>query len=151
MSAHELLYNLSLFSELTDTEIDVIAPLCHEVAGQAGDRIIEEGEPVRYLYILLSGEVSIHKRRADGQYVALASVGKDAVLGELTFFKFTPASATVKATEPFKALAIDQANLQRLLDTDSKIGSKLYKKLALVAGKRLKTMISQYAESISSP
>ncbi|MEK6549435.1 MAG: cyclic nucleotide-binding domain-containing protein [Nitrospirota bacterium] len=144
MVDHELLESLSFFSELTDTEFLAVRPLCNEIHGQAGDCIIKEGEPVRNLYILVSGQVAILKRRADGKQLALATVGKGEVLGELTFLKFTPAFATVEAKEPFTALAIDQSELQRLLDSETCIGAKLYKKLARITGRRLRTITSQF-------
>ena len=109
-----LVTRLSFFSDLTDTEFDTITPFCHEVAGKTGTMLIREGEPVKNVYILLSGTASVFKKQADGKQVLLASVGKGDVLGELSFLQSVRATATVKAKRPYRALAIDQGDLQRI-------------------------------------
>jgi len=141
-----LVTHLSFFSGLTDTEFDTITPFCREVTGKAGTVLILEGEPVKNIYILLSGAASVFKKQADGKQVLLASVGKDDVLGELSFLQSVRATATVKAKRPFRALAIDQDDLQRLLVTHIDMAAKLYRKLALIAGRRMSALLRHHFE-----
>jgi CRP-like cAMP-binding protein len=137
---------LPFFSDLAGMERDVILPLCREIKGKAGELIIREGKPVKNLYVLVSGGASVFKERADGKQVLLASVGKGDVLGELSFLRSVLASATVKAKRPYRALAIDQKDLQRLLVTHLNIAAKLYRKLALIAGQRMSALLRHHFE-----
>ena len=141
-----LVTRLSFFSDLTDTEFDTITPFCHEVTGKTGTMLIREGEPVKNVYILLSGTASVFKKQTDGKQVLLASVGKGDVLGELSFLQSVRATATVKAKRPYRALAIDQGDLQRLLVTHLDMAAKLYRKLALIAGRRMSALLSHHFE-----
>ena len=137
---------LWFFSDLTDAEIDVVLPLCREMKGKAGEVMIREGDPVKNLYVLLSGEMFVFKKQADGTQALLAIVGKGDVVGELSFLQSTCASVTVKAKKPFTALAIDQRDLQRLLVIDLNMAAKLYKKLAFIASRSLSTTLRHHFE-----
>ncbi len=141
-----LVAGLAFFSDLTDAERDAITPFCREVKGMAGALIIREGMPVKNLYILLSGGASVFKKRADGKQVLLASVGKGDVLGELSFLQSVLGTATVKAKRPFRALAIDQGGLQRIMVIHLNMAAKLYKRLALVAGRRMSALLRHHFE-----
>lgn len=150
IAVRDLVVSLAFFSDLADPEIDVILPLCHEMKGKAGDTLIQEGQPVKNLYILLSGEAAVFKKQADGKPALLAAVGKGDVLGELSFLQSVSASATVKAKKPFTALAIDQSDLQRLLVTDLNIAAKLYQKLAFIASRRMSATLRHHFDGQSS-
>jgi len=141
---------LSFFSDLSPQELDIVLPLCKEIEGKAGDVLISEGQAVRNLYILLAGEVSVFKKQPDGTQTLLATVWKGDVLGELSFLQSVSASATVKAKQPFTALAIDQQDLQRLLVTDLNMAAKLYQKLALIASRRMSATLRHHFEGQSS-
>jgi CRP/FNR family transcriptional regulator len=142
----DILEEVSIFSDLTMEELAVIAPLCSQREGKAGELIIQEGECVQNLYILLSGDATIKKARADGKLVPLDHVGKDDLLGEVTFFRNTPASATVEAKTPFKALVLNQKEFHRLLDENPTLGLKVYKKFSRVLSVRIKKRLAQLVE-----
>src|SRR5207247_10797347 len=95
MVATDILEELSFFCDLTMEELALIAPLCTLIEGQAGDFIIQEGKLVPNLYILLSGKATVQKNRDDGKQVPPASVGKDELIGEVSFFKMAVASAPI--------------------------------------------------------
>jgi CRP/FNR family transcriptional regulator len=146
MRTLDILEEVSLFSDLTMDELALIAPLVVMKEGKAGDCIIQEGECVQSVYILLSGSATVAKTRADGKKVPLDQVGKGDLLGEVTFFKNTPASATVQATAPFKALEFNQKDFHRLLDTHPPLGLKIYKKFSRVLSMRIKKRLAQLVE-----
>jgi CRP-like cAMP-binding protein len=83
----EILEDLSLFCDLTPEELDSIMPLSQLVEGKPGDCLVREGEQVKNLYILVSGEAHVNKTRTDGTQVQLGSLGKDDLIGEVTFLK----------------------------------------------------------------
>ena len=146
MQALDILEEVSLFADLTMEELALIAPLVVMKEGKAGDFIIQEGECVESVYILLSGNATVMKARGDGKKVSLDQVGKDDLLGEVTFFKNTPASASVQAITSFKALQFNQKDFHRLLDTDPQLGLKIYKKFSRVLSVRIKKRLAQLVE-----
>ena len=146
MRAMDVLEEVSLFSDLSMDELALIAPLAVMKDGKAGDFIIQEGECVENVYILLSGNATVMKARPDGKMVSIDQVGKDDLLGEVTFFKNTPASATVQATAPFRALQFNQKEFHRLLDAHTPLGLKIYKKFSRVLSVRIKKRLAQLIE-----
>ena len=60
----------------------------------------------------------------------IGEVKKGSIIGELSLYDNTVASATVRATEPFKALAIDSMKFSQVLEAHPVLGYKIFKKLA---------------------
>jgi len=137
MTTLATLEDVALFADLTMDELVLILPLCAVKEGSAGEVIIQEGARVRHLYILLTGNATVKKARADGKMAVIARVGKNDLLGEVTFFKNTPGSATVEASSSFYALEIEQTKLHRLLDQHPALGLKIYKKFARILSRRI--------------
>ena len=150
MRALDVLEEVSLFYDLTMDDLALIQPLAVMKDGKAGDFIIQEGECVENVYILLSGKATVLRTRADGKKVSIDEVGKDDLLGEVTFFKNTPASASVQATAPFKALQFNQKEFHRLLDSHPPLGLKIYKKFSRVLSVRIKKRLAQLVEYLPS-
>ncbi len=146
MRAMDVLEEVSLFADLTMDELALIAPLAAMKEGKAGEFIIQEGECVESVFILLSGNAAIMKTRPDGKRISIDVVGKDDLLGEVTFFKNTPASASAQATSPFRALQFNQKEFHRLLDSHPPLGLKIYKKFSRVLSVRIKKRLAQLVE-----
>lgn len=148
----EVLEELSLFSDLTPDELDSIMPLCQLVEGKPGNCLVREGEQVKNLYILVSGEAHVNKTRTDGKPVQLGSLRKGDLIGEITFYKtIIPAAATVEAKTIFTAVALNQKEFHRFLDKRPLLGFKIYKHFARIMSQRFKNLISQFAESVKVP
>ena len=148
MGLLDILEEVSIFADLTMEELSLLAPLCRVIEGKAGDVLVREGELVQHMYLLLSGEGTVTKTRADGKLVKLNRVGKDDLVGEITFFKNTPASASVVANGPYQALEIEQKEFHRLLGAYPKLGVKMYKKFARILSGRVKTCLAQLVEHL---
>ena len=146
MQTLAILEEVSLFSDLSMDELALIEPLCEFKEGKAGDVIIQEGECVQNVYVLLFGQAAVMRTRTDGKKVSIDQVGKDDLIGEVTFFKNTPASATVQATAPFKALQLNQKDFHRLLDSHPPLGLKIYKKFSRILSVRIKKRLAQLVE-----
>ncbi len=151
MTFQEFLKQVSLFKDLTDEEINSIAPLCRLVEGKADDRLIKEGLPVKSVFFLLAGQSVVTKGVDQSKQSVIGDVKKGAVIGELSLYDNTVASATVRATEPFKALAIDSMKFSQLMEANPVLGYKIFKKLAQATSRRLKMVSGEHAECLSFP
>jgi CRP-like cAMP-binding protein len=62
-----------------------------------GKPILEEGKEGEGLFVILTGEVQVTRKDAQGETVVLANLREGDVLGEIGMIKDTPATATVTA------------------------------------------------------
>ena len=65
---------------------------------KSGQTLFEEGYPADGVYLVCSGKVKVVKNRA-GKDIVLATLGENAIFGEMAFIDSRPRSATVIATE----------------------------------------------------
>jgi len=146
MTLQEFLRQLQLFRDLTDREINLLVPICKVVQGQAGNRIIKEGDPVHTIYFLLSGQASVMKGTS-----MIGTVIRGTIVGELSLYDNTTASVTIQALDPFKALAIKSAEFNRVMEENQTLGYKVFRKLARNTSFRLKAVSGELAEYIAAP
>lgn len=91
----------------------------HDVA--PGVTIIEEGQPGRGLFMLLSGEVDVAKRDEESK-VLLATLGPGDVFGEISLVNDEPTSASVTAAKQSTVLFLAKEIFLRLIEAVPEIG-----------------------------
>ena len=146
MDIRECLESLPLFSDLTGPEIELLVPLCRVLEGGIGYYILEEGASVHTIFFLISGEANVRK-----EGTLLATVGKGAVLGEMSLLNHGSAFATIQAKCAFKAIAIEQAAFARLLEEHARLGYKILKKIARLLALRLMMTDAKLADCMNIP
>ena len=79
---------------------------------EKGEIIVREGEPADCAYIIVSGEVEVHKRNKLGRHVLVGRVGANEIVGEICLFvDNTHRMATVTAsTEKVQMIRLDKAD-----------------------------------------
>src|SRR4051795_7015302 len=126
----ELLRRVSLFSELSPSELEKIARVAVPRSYQAGSIILREGDPGDTCYILRSGRARVVRQHADGRAITLTNLGPGEIFGELAMFGGEVRSATVEAVDDVQAVAILAGDLKRLLNQHPQIAVKLLGALA---------------------
>ncbi len=106
-----LLKNFSFFKTLKKNEIKLFVPFIRHKQFQKGETIIREGDPGKYLFIILSGMVEVIGEND----VNIAFLGKEEILGEMSLISGQAAGATIKAVEPTKTIYINSRNFRKLL------------------------------------
>ncbi|MCB1487760.1 MAG: cyclic nucleotide-binding domain-containing protein [Bauldia sp.] len=86
----------------------------------AGALLTDEGQPVKALVMVCSGQVVVE---AQGRVITRLHAGS--LVGELAFISGNPASATVRAEVPTRGFVIDMAGLQRLASADEVMASAI--------------------------
>lgn len=107
-----LLKSLSIFKETPETTLAELAPLMQEEEVEQGTVIFEEDEPGDCMYIILSGEIQIHKGKT-----TLAVLHEKEVFGELSLLDAETRSATATAKTDCILFKIDQEPFYELIDT----------------------------------
>ncbi|TAJ10969.1 MAG: cyclic nucleotide-binding domain-containing protein [Nitrospirae bacterium] len=147
----DLLEATPLFADLSRAEIVHVASVCRLVEGPAGERLLWEGEPVHKLYVLQCGDASVLKADDAGQQVVISSVGKGAVVGEMSLLDNSSASATVVTQTPFRALELDRAAFLQVMETYPALGFKVWRKFARITSLRLRMASGLLTEYMAPP
>ena len=106
----ELIKNVPLFAHCSRKELAEIAALADEMDFPAGKEIIREGERGREFFILLDGGADVIR---SGRRIA--HLAKGDFVGEIAVIARIPRTATVKTTEPTRALVVTDQALRALL------------------------------------
>lgn len=150
----ERLHNLSLFVNLTPSELRIVDGLLHERNYLAGEVIFDEGEEGQAIYIIASGEVLISRhdagvanggsadqpRRRQGDSGRVAQLGAGTFFGELALLDNSPRSAQARAATPCQLIVFFRDDFVGLLDTHARIASKISRQLACHLGARMRGM-----------
>ena len=94
---HAFLKTVSLFSELTDAELDLLVEVATEVDYPRNSQIVRQGDPGGSLLIVRRGEVRIDLERPAGEAVHLSTFRSGDFFGEMSLFDNKPRSATATA------------------------------------------------------
>jgi len=136
----EIIKNSELFWNLTDDQVDKLAPLAVEQAFAAGQRIFTEGEPLNKFYIVASGKVSLEMEIRIGsrskRQAVTDVIGTNGFLGWSTFLNL-PASMSGTAVENCQLLAFDGEQVRKLCRDDTEIGYKVLQELVRLVSNRL--------------
>ena len=124
----EELETLQVFQSVDLETIEPSLRDCGVLELDVGDVLIEAGEHNRYLYLILSGKLSIHVKSADTPSIATVGVGES--VGELSLIDNQSASAFVVAREPTRVLAVDEELMWLLADTSHPVSYNLLSTLA---------------------
>jgi len=142
MISVEALRRCELFSELNDEELGLIAPLCRERVYEAGETICAEQEAAEELYILQEGRVAVHIHLRSAMETAgavtIEEVEPGRIFGWSSLVKQQRFTASARALERVKVIAIRGSDLNALFDQHTHIGFVVMKQLANVISSRLR-------------
>ncbi|MBI3359654.1 MAG: cyclic nucleotide-binding domain-containing protein [Chloroflexi bacterium] len=139
MSFANILKQADIFFELTPTQLELIASLCHERRCKTGDVIFEENAPSDELYIIAQGEVEIQvdpslvgdeSARHIGP-VTIATLRRGQSFGEVALVDQGLRSAAARcAAHNTQLLIIPRDKLMMLCDTYPQLGYRMMRNLA---------------------
>jgi CRP/FNR family cyclic AMP-dependent transcriptional regulator len=105
----------------------------------AGTVLIERGQPVESLFILIDGQLLVY-----ADQVEIARLLSGEVVGEISFVDSRPPLASVKATTDSHVLAIPKDLLRTKLEKDEGFASRFYRSLATFLADRLRVTTSRF-------
>lgn len=129
----------SLFSALTQEELERVSKLIFLRLYRAGRTLFFEGTPGEIMYLIHSGKVGIYKTVENKDDLLLAMLGPGSYFGEMSLLDSQPRSATAKIVEDGELVVITKKVFDQMLETDPRITSKLLITLVRVALHRLRT------------
>jgi len=123
---------LLLFAFLEESDIDWLSANGRESRLPAGELLLEQGEPVPDLVILLHGSARVLLRQGD-RTTTVGQVHSGEMLGEMSLLgDRDEASASVQAEGPITVLRVGKEGLHTRLAEDAAVGSRFFRAMAIV-------------------
>ncbi len=94
-----------------------------------GDTIFEENSIGKEMYIILTGNAKVIKKK-DGVETTLATLEEGDFFGEMSLFDNNPRSATVMALGDVKLLEINQKNFLKKISRDPSLAFRMFEKMS---------------------
>lgn len=106
-----------LFREMSDEQLDVLAPFVEPRHVSAGENLVLEGEPARDVFVVAEGvlDVIAHDLQS-GKEIVIGKIEAGDVVGEVAVFDEQPRSATVRARTDCKVFTIAFHDLRPEID-----------------------------------
>jgi CRP-like cAMP-binding protein len=145
MVSVQMLRDSDLFGKLSDEKLEQIARLCQEEAYPGRAAILQEDEEAKTLYVLQDGLVTIRIRAAgqEGGLMVDAVNDRGKTFGWSALIEPRQYTASAVCLSEVKVLAIDGAELMKLLEEDPQLGFMVMKKVAGIISSRLRNTRSQ--------
>lgn len=97
---------------MTEYEMMTLADALDQHSFLEGEYVVRYGDGVEWMYIIVSGEVKVVGRSADGADEFVCNLGRHETVGELEFLHGHRAVADVICTEPTKTCRIHRAHFE---------------------------------------
>jgi CRP/FNR family cyclic AMP-dependent transcriptional regulator len=127
---------------LNDADIDWLVAAGSRREIGAGINLIDEGQPIDSIFLVIDGAFSVHSAALGGRQIAQLLSGE--VMGEMSFVDSALPSATVKAQERSFVLAIPRRRLNTKLAEDSGFAARFYRALSMFLADRLRNTVATF-------
>jgi CRP-like cAMP-binding protein len=126
----------SVTNPLTPAQWDIVSAYLQPYTLPAGHVVFSQGASDRTLYLVESGNLSVHYQD-EKERLRLAIVGPGSVVGEAAFFSVRPRSATVQTSAPTKLWSLTALRFTELSNRQPAIALGLAMAAGAVLAKRL--------------
>ncbi len=138
----ETLRKTQLFKNLSDEQLDVVAPLCRQVHCLSGKVFFSEGDEATDLFVVLEGEVALEVDLFMGDHVrpqtiTVEKVAKDDSFGWSALVEPRRMTTTARCTRDVDIVAINGDDLKALLEKHPDIGMIVMENVAKIVRGRL--------------
>ena len=135
---------LLVFAELDDLDIDWISRLGTVVNCQPGKTLIEQGNQIDQLWVVLEGEADIFLIKSE-QRQLVGSSRRGELLGEIALLgSKSQATASVIARNKMQLLALPQAQLKQRMGADAMFSERFHRALAMLLSHRCRDQLMNH-------
>lgn len=142
------LARLPIFRGLPPADLAIVRGVLTQRAFTQGQALFTEGERAREMFVLLQGDVSVHKRLPDGREERLATLVPGAILGEMALIDGQSRSASARAASPRAVvLALSREDFDRLFHANKPFAFQLLDRIVVELSGRLRRAAARLAET----
>jgi len=123
---------------MPEEKIKEIASIASLVRFTAGQKIFNEGEIHRRLYLIVYGLVALYFNIPPRGEFRFETIGSGEVLGWSSIIEPFKKTAGAVVVENTMAISIDSEKLLRMMESDRELGYEIYKRIIRVVADRLR-------------
>jgi CRP/FNR family transcriptional regulator len=109
------------FEQLSDKNKQLMLSKGTHITVQSGSVLFSEGDSPEYVYLILSGLVSLNKITADGKEFSVNLNQKDELVGESGLFNGLALSVTATVAEDAQLVRYDRTIIERLFEENGEM------------------------------
>jgi CRP/FNR family transcriptional regulator, cyclic AMP receptor protein len=128
------LENVPLFSGMATQELMYVAGIVQEDSFSAGETVIREEDAGDSMFVVVAGEVMVHRRNAQ-----LAKLRSKDFFGEMSLLNNEPRSASVTTVSNCRLLRIEEDDFWQLLIANNSLAVAMVRVLA----ERLRELLAE--------
>lgn len=136
MDAVRALKQIFLFKDVSEPVLKLVAEAAEEVTFGPGEKIVDESEPLRALYLIRSGTV-----RATAEGKPPVTFGTGEAIGQMALLTGGPVGMTAVALERVEAFALRPERLVEKLAGNYEAGFQLYRAVARSLAVRMRRVL----------
>lgn len=106
---------IEIFEDLSVNELAAVASAIEEIAFDADETVIREGDPGDTLYLIVEGEVAVIKTEADGTELILDHIAEGDHFGEMALFEDIPRSASIRTLKASRMLMLHKQEFNEMV------------------------------------
>ena len=147
----EKLSSLHIFGGLTKEDATAVWHSVEQKRFNAGTQILEEGDGVQALWLILEGECIVSRSCGDGGVRELAHLKAGDVFGEMSFIRTAPHSANIIAKTDVVTCAWRREDYLKLAQKSPRAGFQIASNIAAVLAERIRRMDHWVCDLMSQP
>jgi len=132
------LHEIDFFRDIPEKEITTIAGYMTEKTILPGDKIFSMGESGGQIYFIRKGTVHIELPLDNGTVHHLATFGRGAFFGDMSFLDNQPRSADARAVSDVELFILDRTGFNPVIDTYPQTAGIFFERLSLEISRRLR-------------
>lgn len=140
----DILRNIPLFAKLEPAKLKLLAFTSERLTFAPGQPLFNQGDAGDAAYVIIDGEADVLVDTAAGK-TRVATLGRNAIVGEIAILCDVPRTATVLANSPLTVLRIAKDTFFRLVTEFPQMAVEIMRELAL----RVERMNAQLREAMS--
>ncbi len=133
----ELLQQMPIFGAIQDDALKFLLEPVPSITVPAGQFFFRERDPADCMYVLESGRVAVLKDWA-GRELVLHQLGPGDCFGEMALLDLFPRSASVRAVQECRAMALTSDHLYRLFEHSAEPFALIQMNIAREMSRRLR-------------
>ena len=138
---------LFILGQLSDLDIDWMIQNGSKKDLKNGEWLIEQGEEIENLFIVLTGGFSVLNKHKPAREIA--HVGPGEVLGEMSFIDARPPEASVRAVESSTIFCMPKTKVKGRMERDQGFAARFYLSMSMFLSSRLRTTMNTLGYSIN--
>jgi CRP-like cAMP-binding protein len=136
--SRQLLELSTWVEDLSQAQIERLAPYFQAYSAEPGTMILKEGEPSGFFALICEGAVDVVKESTSGQFKKLKTLEKGKAFGEMAFFDHHPSSTSIIVREKAILLVMEEYQFDTLCADSPFIALKITVNLIRTVSSRLR-------------